>query len=285
MYKTITKILLATLCLSGSNALFAQDSGKDRPDASVFFDCIDRGNVSVKFVPLDSSKASVIFSNNTKHDIELELPASFGAINVLGQVGGGLPGVGQGAGFGNGQGGQFAGGGGGGGVAGGGQQLGGGFGQGGGGNIGGGPGGGAGNFGAGAGFNGGGLFRIPAGKTKRLSVKTVCLEFGKPDPNPRMNYRIVPLKRVSTSQSIQTLCEKLGSGELQQKVAQAAAWHWTDNLSWHRLARLNQVESRYTGNRKRFTKSVLGDAKKLVNELEKQDEVSPGVLVSKLNLD
>lgn len=295
--KTIRYICAApAVCLSlWVGVVFAEEKLSNATPS--LFQIVEQEQLEVKFVPVSSAKASLILTNRTKQDVAFELPSTFGAVNVLGQQGG-LPGVGQGA-FGQGAFGQGAGFGqgvgGGGGGPGGGQQLGGGFGQGGFGQGGAGQGGfgqggfgqGAGGAGAGAGFGAGGgrgfnggFFNVPAGKTKRISVNTVCLEFGKPDPNPRMKYQIVPLQTLGKGVKINALCETLGRNGVSQKAAQAAAWHLTDELSWEQLSAMNESESRYTGNRKRFTRQQLHEARKVLAEFSSEEEVSPGKLVS-----
>ena len=74
---------------------------------------------------------------------------------------------------------------------------------------------------------------LPIGLAK-LTVPCVCLEHGKPDPNPRMTYQIVPLEMVSSDPRIAQLCTLLGNGQVPQNTAQAAAWHVTDGLSYGR---------------------------------------------------
>ena len=227
------------------------------------FEGIETKLISVKFIPLGSDRANVIFQNHSDRALDVALPPAFGAVHVVGQLGNGLgaggaglPGLGGpgGAGLGA-QGGFGAAGGGLAGAGGGGQGLGGGFGAGlgGGGNLGGG-GIGGGNIGGGGWGNGNGrgLFRIEPDKSRKLSVNTVCLEHGKRDPNPRLHYQIVPLQLVNTAANVERLCIELGNGRVEQPVAQAAAWHLANALSWEQLAAKNRVESRFTGNERYF---------------------------------
>lgn len=289
----VSALLLFVLLAVPSERVSGQEHENEpaKQGGPSLFDLIEMQKLEVKFVPLSSAKASIVMKNRSQDDIEFELPKTFGAVHVLGQQGG-LPGAGQGGFFGQGaglgqgaQGGQF----GGGGIAGGGQQLGGGFGgqgagfgQGGAGQggLGQGLGAGAGGFGngGGRGFNGG-FFNVPAGKSKRISVATVCLEFGKPDPNPRMKYVLVPLRTLGKGEQVAGLCAQLGRNGIKQKAAQAAAWHVTDRLSWERLAGLNEKESRYTGNVRRFSAEHMEEAKALIAQLS-EEEISPGQLVS-----
>lgn len=241
------------------------------PGAIDLFTAIDQKQVDVRFIALKASKASVIIRNAGDEAISLKLPAAFGAIHVQAQLGG-AGGFAAGGGIGAGGGGFGAGGGLGGG-GGGGQGLGGGFG---GGGIGGGAGlgGGAGGFGAGGGGGlgqGQGFFRVEPGKSRRISVATVCLEHGKPDPTARMTYRLVPLEELNSSGVIRGLCEELGQQRVSQNIAQAAAWHFTDALSWQELSRLNRRESAYTGNERFFDAHELRQARLFAETLRKHD--------------
>ena len=162
---------------------------------------------------------------------------------------GGFGGGGQGGG-GFGGGGQGGGGFGGGGQQGGNQGGGGGFGggQGGGGFGGGGQGGGG--FGGG-GQGGGGVFNIPPGRVGRVSVATVCLEEGKPDPRPQIKYTIQPLEDLSKDPKIFEMIQMMASNEISQPVAQAAAWNIANGLSWQQLLHKNRIE-RMDGSYERY---------------------------------
>jgi hypothetical protein len=119
-----------------------------------------------------------------------------------------------------------------------------------------------GGFGAGGGLNGG-FFRLEPGKVRKLSVHTVCLEHGKPDPNPRMVYKLVPLQRVNDDPAMQQICHWLGAGKVKPSVAQAAAWHLANGLSWDELQRKNRHESKFTGNIPWFSATDLELAREL----------------------
>ena len=90
-----------------------------------------------------------------------------------------------------------------------------------------------------------------------LQVEMVCLEHGKPDPNPRMKYTIVPLEQFNADPKVNELCKLLADGKVKQNVAQAAAWNIANGVSWHSLAKKYRRESQYTGNEKYFTQDEL----------------------------
>jgi hypothetical protein len=210
------------------------------------FAALDSGELKIDYLPQDATKAVLVFRNETNKPLKIKLAETFGALPVLAQ------------GFGGGGGGGFGGGGG----------LGGGGGIGGGGGGGQGGGGGLGGAGGGGGFGGqgggGGLFRVEVDKPRKLTATTVCLEQGKPDPSPRMNYRIVRLEEVNPSLEVAEVCRALGYGKVSQKTAQAAAWHLANDLSWDRLSTLPRVISKYTGVEYFFSPSDIQAAMQVV---------------------
>lgn len=258
--------------LAGARDCCGDEGASEDNRALSLFEAVEQSLVSVKFIPLSSEKANVLFENTTGEAIDLDLPARFGAVHFHAQFG---QGIGNGQAGGNAFGGQNG--------AAGGQQLGGGFGQGMGQGMAGRNGGfGQGGFGQGLGGQGlgggadfrGGMFRIEANSKRRLSVETICLEFGKADPNPRMSYRLVPLEEVSEDPEVAAVCEQLADGGITQSVAQASAWHLTDAMSWEKLAEVNRVESKYTGNIARFSAADLFKAASVVAVLRENDSVS-----------
>ena len=199
------------------------------------YDGIASGEVEVKIKTKSSSDANFFVKNLTDKPLAVKMPKAFAAVPAVRQFGGGGGQFGGGGGQFGGGGGQFGGGGGqfGGGGS---QGIGGGFGGGGGGGQFGG-GGGGGQFGG-----GGGVFNIPAGKSGKISVKTVCLEEGKPDPQPYMAYVVTPLEKLTTSPEIYEMCRMLANDQVAQPVAQAAAWNVENNVSWNEMLVKNRVE-------------------------------------------
>ena len=194
--------------------------GKYNPDdESVdLFQGVKDGQLDVKFIPKDSTQASVLITNKSKKPLNVKLPEAFAAAPILAQGFGGLGGGGGRLGGGNNVGG--------GGMGGGGQGMGGGMG--GGGMGGGGMGGG--------GMGGGGMFNVPAEKVGKLKVTCVCLEHGKPEPRAAMPYRIMPLEEFTSNPAVREVCTLLGYGKINQRVAQASAWNLNNAMSWDVLA-------------------------------------------------
>ena len=81
-----------------------------------------------------------------------------------------------------------------------------------------------------------GGFVVLPGKTRTIRFATVCLEHGKPEPSPRIPYRLQPLDSVSQDLRLEFVLGALANGQVSQRVAQAAAWHVANGLSWERLA-------------------------------------------------
>ncbi len=226
------------------------------------FRAMDRGDIDVQFIPKSSRSGNVLIKNNTNKPLSIKLPAAFAGIPVLAQFGGGGFGGGGGLGGGGLGGGGLGGGGLGGG--GGGQGVGGGFGGGGGGLGGGGFGGGGGGLGG-----GGGVFNVAPEKVRKIKVNLVCLEHGKDDPTPRMQYKLVPIKSFTEDQRVIDLCSLLGRGAIPQNAAQAAAWHLANGLSWDELALKNRVKTRFQTVRY-FNTSELTFAKRLVAAVDRR---------------
>ncbi len=191
------------------------------------FQAIDDGDIEVKFIPMNSKKGTVIITNKTKKKMRVAMPAAFAGVPLAQFGGGGFGGGGQG-GFGGGGQGGFGGGGGGGN-----QGFGGGFGGGGGG---GGFGGGGGGFGGGGQGGGGGFFNVMPEKVQRIKVQGVCLDHGLEDPDPQIPYELKPIGTYTEKAGVADICHMLATGELNQRSAQAAAWHLNNDMSWEELA-------------------------------------------------
>jgi len=85
-----------------------------------------------------------------------------------------------------------------------------------------------GGMGGGAGGAGGGFFSIPPEKTVYVSYTSVCLEHGKTEPAPRMEYRMVKTETLVKDPALQELLKFVATGRVHQQAGQAAAWHLAD---------------------------------------------------------
>lgn len=203
------------------------------------FEAMDAGKLQAKLVHRDETMGNVFVENLTDGPLTVRLPESFVGVHVLNQLGGGGGGFGGGGQQGGGQGGQGQ-------STGGGQQ--------GGGQQGGGQQGG----GGGAGF-----FSIPPERTVRFSIRSVCLEYGKPTPSPRMEYRIVPVEKVSKDPVLKELLSLVATGQCNQKAAQAAAWHLANGKSAQELAAI-MVDNIGVADYPHFTSQELVGADQLL---------------------
>jgi hypothetical protein len=83
---------------------------------------------------------------------------------------------------------------------------------------------------------GGGFFNVPPERLVQFQVTTVCLEHGKAEPRAAIPYEIKPIEAYTDKVPVHELCRLLGSGQVSQRAAQAAAWHLNNNMSWEQLA-------------------------------------------------
>ena len=182
-----------------------------------FFEALDAGKVSAKFIAMNDHAARLIVTNNTKQPLSLKLPDAFAGVPVAAQFGGGGRGGGGGA-RGGGGGGRSGGGGG--------QQQ----------SVGGGGGGiGGGGGGRGGGGGGGGFFSVPPEKTEKLDFPVLCLDHGLREPSSSTHYKIIPAESVTDRPAVVELLKAFGRGEMNHGGAQAAAWHLNNDLTWNEL--------------------------------------------------
>ena len=182
----------------------------------VLFDGLAGGTLHVKVVAQNSLYGSLYIENTSQKPLTVEMPDSFVAVQVLRQFGGGGRGAGGGGGGRNepihgGRHGRWHGGGMGGGMGGGGM--------------------------------GGGMFSVPAERTAKVPYHSVCLEYGKTDPDPTTRYKLVPVDEYTKDDQLSALLSLVGSKSIDPQVAQAAAWHLANKMSWEDLAakRSNEI--------------------------------------------
>lgn len=82
-----------------------------------------------------------------------------------------------------------------------------------------------------------GFATIPPGKSIQLSFRSVCLNYGRPEPMSRMTYRLVPVETYSTDPVLAELLEGYTS-RVEQDAMQAAAWHIANGMNWQQIAHL-----------------------------------------------
>ena len=116
------------------------------------------------------------------------------------------------------------------------------------------------------------MFNVPAGKSGKISVKTVCLEEGKADPKHYIDYVVQPLEKLTTRPEIFEMVRMLANDEVAQPVAQAAAWNVENNISWNELLVKNRVEHMDGSYERYFHPNQLKFAVQVVTEAEQRAE-------------
>lgn len=215
------------------------------------FDALDRGLVEATVIPKSALQANLFVTNKSGAPLSVKIPEAVVAVHVLKQFfppgGAQGPAAGQ-AGGSNAQGGGAQ-------TVGGGVQSG----------QGNGNGNGIANrapFGQGNFF-----FSIASDKTIQLPLKTVCLSHGKPDPRPKMTYRLVKVEEYTTDPVLPEVLKAYVKGEADAQVAQAAAWHLSDKLSWHELAEKNMSQLGGFDPKPYFTEKQIKAAQDLITKV------------------
>jgi hypothetical protein len=104
-------------------------------------------------------------------------------------------------------------------------------------------------------------FNIPPEKVAILRLRAVCLEHGKPDPRPRMEYELKPIDSLTDNREVVALCQLLGRSEVTQRAAQAAAWHLQNGMSWEELVALQAKIALGRYSRPFFTRAEITQAR------------------------
>lgn len=195
-----------------ANAASPAANDQPVPQPQDVFAAIQAGDLEVGVVPQNERRLTIQMKNKTDRPLTITLPPALAAGPILAQQPGLFPGPfnqqGQ-----NGQ--QQAA-----------QQ------------VGVGMNGGNGNNNGGQNLFPGGMFNIPAGRAIKIKAETVCLEYGKPNPDVRMKYELKSLADVCDKPELAAVLTSLGKDQLSQRAAQAAAWHLTNDLSWDELSKL-----------------------------------------------
>jgi hypothetical protein len=129
---------------------------------------------------------------------------------------------------------------------------------------------------------GGGFFNVPAEKVAKLKVATVCLEHGKDEPRPAIPYEIKPLEQVSSDPRVAEVLKQFSHGKSTQRVAQIAAWHLANNMSWQQLAEkhiehLNgQVEPYFAADEIRAAMALVNTASDLAKQAPRKGDSLTG---------
>jgi hypothetical protein len=117
-----------------------------------------------------------------------------------------------------------------------------------------------------------------------LKLPTVCLEHGKKEPRAAVPYEIRPIESFTSDPAVHELLKLFGKGGIDQRSAQAAAWHLANKMTWQEL-RAKQVV-RANGQRYQwFSDLELQRAMSLATAAQQQagknSQPSPGEQASK----
>ncbi|HEY1065626.1 MAG TPA: hypothetical protein VGE52_05945 [Pirellulales bacterium] len=80
------------------------------------------------------------------------------------------------------------------------------------------------------------IYTVRGKRSLHLAVACVCLEYGKPEPNSQLPYRIRPAESFTTQAELVEVLKRYAKGQATYGPAQAAAWHLANHLSWEELA-------------------------------------------------
>jgi hypothetical protein len=252
--------IAVALPLTVSHAAQPNEKGEDAaaqsPDKSIsdkaaadqtpvnLFDAMKSGDVEVKYIAKNSREGQLLVKNKTDQPLTVKLPDAFAAVPVLAQAV-------QGAGAARGN-----------------RSYGGGNNN----NQNQGVGGGAGGLGGGnRGGGGGGAFNIAPEKVAKLKVETVCLEHGKKEPAANVPYELRPIETFTSDATVQELVKMLGTGQINQRAAQAAAWHLANHMSWGQLTD-KKIHHLLGGDEVYFTEAEIRTAMQLTDRAMKAVE-------------
>lgn len=120
-----------------------------------------------------------------------------------------------------------------------------------------------------------GFATIPAGKSMQFGFKSVCLNYGRPEPMSKMTYRLIPVKTYSNDPVLAELLESYSS-RVDQDAMQAAAWHVANDMNWNQISHL-PLRSLAATSAKLFQAKDVQAAQQLVESAEARAKDRPKV--------
>lgn len=72
-------------------------------------------------------------------------------------------------------------------------------------------------------------------RTALLQLRSVCLEHDRPGPTPKHHYEVRPMDEVTGVKGVYEICAMMGRGEIDHHVAQLAAWHLNNQVTWQQI--------------------------------------------------
>lgn len=120
-------------------------------------------------------------------------------------------------------------------------------------------------------------FCFVPGRTAHLQLRSVCLEHDRPGPSPKHHYQVRPMDKVTNIKGVYEICAMMGRGEIDHQVAQVAAWHLNNQITWRQLWDESQNRPAGIGPRNGMTRRQLFDA---IEAVEKAVQKSWGKVTS-----
>jgi hypothetical protein len=240
-------VALLSLCACGASIAATPDSTA-RPgyEPIALFQAIERGDVSATVHVRDATQLNIAIENHTDRPLAIEMPDVFAAVPVHAQFQpGGLQQFNQNNGAQN----QAVG------------APGGPFNQGNQGNQG------------NNGFNRG-FFNVPPGKIVKAKQPCICLEHGKADPSPQLDYEIRPLESVIDDPQVAELTKRLVQGT-DRRLVQLAIWHRANGIAWEELAAL-EIDRLGRPDTRQYSKRELSAARELLERVAELGQDSAG---------
>ena len=111
------------------------------------------------------------------------------------------------------------------------------------------------------------------GRTAHLQLRSVCLEHDHPGPSPKHHYEVRPMHTVTNIKGVYEICAMMGRGEIDHQVAQVAAWHLNNQISWRQLWDESQNGPAAVGRRGGMTRKQIFEA---IEAVEKAVQKSRG---------
>ncbi len=110
---------------------------------------------------------------------------------------------------------------------------------------------------------------IRPGKIVSHPVRCFCLEFGRPDPTPRVPYLLRPLTELTNGPTVRDLLIQFNRHQCSQRVTQLAVWHVGNKVPWQTLA-MAQLPRSMAGRNRTFSAREMRAARDMVESLPEQ---------------
>ncbi len=115
------------------------------------------------------------------------------------------------------------------------------------------------------------------GRAAHLQLRSVCLEHDRAGPSPKHHYEVRRMDQVTNVKGVYEICVMMGRGEIDHQVAQVAAWHLNNQITWRQLWDESQHGPAGMGPRNGMTRRQLFDA---IEAVEKAVQKSWGKITS-----